>query len=184
MLSQRGKLALGNILTTKDTPAAQAASLLTPSEKQDQLPSEVIPSKELPMIWWIPFLKYLPHAAAIWLTHDDRSSCPTTAGATGNPGVPREEPPAGSHQQEQARFFVLLTEGQWLTGKVKRLLRISTHSTKTRPICSSGDSLADTEMAGKKKRGHKTKSQSEEQRVASPGWRSPKRKPASQLQPS
>lgn len=60
-------------------------------------------------------------------------------------------PPAGSHQQEQARFFVLLTEGQWLTGKVKRLLRISTHGTKTRPICSSGDSLADTEMAGKKK---------------------------------
>lgn len=45
------------------------------------------------MIWWIPFLKYLPHAAAIWLTHDDRSFCPTTAGATGNPGVPRREPP-------------------------------------------------------------------------------------------
>lgn len=157
-------------------------------ETGDQLPSEVIPSKELPMIWWIPFPRYLPHAAAIWLTHDDRSSCPTTAGATGNPGVPRGEPPcrkppagAGSLLRAANRGTVAHRKSETTSSHFYSQYKNQTHLI----LWGLFGKLAEPEMAGKKKkRGHKTKSQSEEQQVASPGWRSPKGKPASQLQPS
>lgn len=139
------------------------------------------------MIWWIPFRRYLPHAAAIWLTHDDRSSWPTPAGATGNLGVPRGEPPcrkppagAGSLLRAANRGTVAHRKSEMTSSHFYSRYKNQTHLF----LWGIFGKLADTEMAGKKQRGHKTKSQSKEQRVASPGWCSPKRKPASWLQPS
>lgn len=106
------------------------------------------------MIWWIPFPRYLPHAAAIWLTHDDRSFCPTTAGATGNPGVPRREPPcrkppagAGSLLRAANRGTVAHRKSETNSSHFYARYKNQTHLI----LWGLFGKPADTEMAGKKK---------------------------------